>query len=355
MNGKTDRNPAAAVGVDESAGFVGIAWRRLRRDRYAMTGLYLIVALFVVAYLAPVLANSRPIAMRFEDRLYFPAVAELFPFKYVLRYPELRTLDFAEIRGDESISQLRAPVPYSPYESSLDEKLAPPSRSHWMGTDTLGRDVCSRVIHGAAIPLKVGLVAVAIALAIGLTLGSLAGYYGGVTDILISRLIEVVMCFPVLFLVLAVIAFLPPSIFNVMVVIGITRWTGIARYTRAEFIRIKNEDFAHAARALGASDRKIIFRHILPNSLAPVLVSAMFGVAGAILVEAALSFLGLGVQPPTPSWGGILSDAREFLDVAWWLALFPGLGIFITVTAYNVLGEGLRDASDPHHALPESR
>jgi peptide/nickel transport system permease protein len=355
MDKKPDGNPLEAKGAEESPGFVGIAWRRLKRDRYAMTGLYIIMALFIIAYLAPVLANSKPIAMRFEGRVYFPAVAELFPFKYILRYPELRTVDFSVVRGDKSISQWRAPVPYSPTETSLGDKLTPPSRRHWMGTDTLGRDVCSRVIHGAAIPLKVGLVAVAIALVIGLTLGSLAGYYGGVTEIVISRLIEVVMCFPVLFLVLAVIAFLPPSIFNIMVVIGITRWTGIARYARAEFLRIKNEDFAYAARAIGASDRKIIFRHILPNSLAPVLVSAMFGIAGAVLVEAALSFLGLGVQPPTPSWGGILSDAREFLDVAWWLALFPGLGIFITVTAYNILGEGLRDASDPRHALPESR
>lgn len=355
MNKEPDGNPVKVKSAEESTGFVGIAWRRLKRDRYAMTGLYVIIALFIVAYLAPVLASSKPIAMRFEGQLYFPAVAELFPFKHVLRYPELRALDFTVVRGDESIWRLRALIPYSPNESSLGEKLAPPSRRHWMGTDTLGRDVCSRVIHGAAIPLKVGLVAVAIALVIGLTLGSLAGYYGGVTDVVISRLIEVVMCFPVLFLVLAVIAFLPPSIFNIMVVIGITRWTGIARYTRAEFLRIKNEDFAYAARALGASDRKIIFRHILPNSLAPVLISAMFGIAGAVLVEAALSFLGLGVQPPTPSWGGILSDAREFLDVAWWLALFPGLGIFITVTAYNILGEGLRDASDPRHTLPESR
>jgi peptide/nickel transport system permease protein len=224
-----------------------------------------------------------------------------------------------------------------------------------MGTDTLGRDVCARVIHGARIPLKVGFVAAAIAVLIGLALGSLAGYYGGVVDVLISRFIEVVMCFPVLFLVLGVIAFLPPSIFNVMVIIGITRWTGIARYTRGEFLRIKNQDFAYAARALGATDRKIIFKHILPNSLSPILVSATFAVAGAILVEAALSFLGLGAQPPTPSWGAMLSDAREFLEVAWWLALFPGLGIFITVTAYNILGEGLRDASDPRHTLPDSR
>jgi peptide/nickel transport system permease protein len=318
-----------------------------------MSGLYIIFALFAIAYLAPTLANSKPLAMRYEGRTYFPAIADLFPLNHVLRYSELRSLDFRTLRSDDSVSMLSTPIPYSPFESALDEKLQPPSWRHWMGTDTLGRDVCSRVIHGAAIPLRIGFVAVAIAVLIGLTLGSLAGYYGGAIDIVISRFIEVVMSFPVLFLVLAVIAFLPPSIFNIMIIIGITRWTGIARYARAEFLRIKNEDYTFAARALGASDHKIIFRHILPNSLAPVLVSATFGIAGAILVEAALSFLGLGVQPPTPSWGGMLSDAQEVLDVAWWLALFPGLGIFITVTAYNIVGEGLRDASDPRHALPE--
>ena len=342
-------------GPEKSQGFLSVAWRRLRRDRYAMTGLYVIGGLLVVAYLAPIIANNKPIAMRFEGRTYFPAVADLVPFNLILDHRILRTLDFSQVRDDPSIMQLRTLAPYSPSEISLGEKLRPPNKRHWMGTDTLGRDVFSRVVHGAAIPLKVGFVAVSIALVIGLVLGSLAGYYGGIIDILISRLIEVVMSFPVLFLVLAVIAFLPPSIFNVMVIIGLTRWTGIARYARGEFLRLKGEDFTHAARAIGATDRKIIFRHILPNSLAPVLVSATFGVAGAILVEAALSFLGLGVQPPTPSWGSMLADAQEFLDVAWWLALFPGLGIFATVTAYNLLGEGLRDASDPRYVQSDQR
>jgi peptide/nickel transport system permease protein len=338
-----------------TAGIARVTWRRLRNDRYAMTALWIIVALFALAYLAPVIANDKPILVRLDDRTYFPALVELFPFNLVARYPELRGVDFTGVEDERVGFRVNAPIRYSPNVTSLDEKLESPSARHWMGTDTLGRDVASRVIHGAAIPLKVGFVAVAIALAIGLTLGALAGYHGGVTDIVISRFIEIVMCFPFFFLVLAVIAFLPPSIFNIMVIIGLTRWTGIARYARAEFMKIKAQDYAYAARALGATDRKIIFRHILPNSLAPVFVSATFGIAGAILVEAALSFLGLGVQPPTPSWGGMLSDAREFLDVAWWLALFPGLGIFITVTAYNVLGEGLRDASDPQHTLPSDR
>jgi peptide/nickel transport system permease protein len=356
MNDNLDED--ASVGTtdaEKSPGLSRLVWRRLRRDHMAMTGLGVIVTLCVISYLAPVLANNKPLMMRWQGRTYYPAVADLFPLNYILRYPELRAVNFSELREDRSIARLRAPIPYSPFESSLADKLRPPSRHHWMGTDTLGRDVMSRVIHGARIPLQVGFVAVSIAVLIGLTLGSLAGYYGGIVDVLISRFIEVVMCFPVLFLVLAVIAFLPPSIYNVMVIIGITRWTDIARYARGEFLRIKNQDFASAARALGVADRTIIFRHILPNSLAPILVSATFGIAGAILVEAALSFLGLGVQPPTPSWGGMLSDAREFLDVAWWLALFPGLGIFITVTAYNILGEGLRDASDPRQTLPVNR
>jgi peptide/nickel transport system permease protein len=234
--------------------------------------------------------------------------------------------------------------------TSLDERLEAPSRRHWLGTGELGRDVLARVLHGAGISLKVGLVATGISLVIGLLLGALAGYYGGLVDILLSRLIEIVTCFPFTFLLLAVIAFLPPSIYYVMIVIGITRWTDIARYTRAEFLRLKAREFSEAAKALGASDSKIIVRHILPNSLAPVLVTATFAVANAILIEAALSFLGLGTQPPTPSWGGILASARE-QDFAWWLTTFPGVAIFVTVTAYNLLGEGLRDASDPRDVL----
>ncbi|MFQ5510272.1 MAG: ABC transporter permease [Candidatus Krumholzibacteriia bacterium] len=341
--------------TDKSAGLAGILWQRLRRDRFAMTGLYIVLLLCAVSYLAPTLANDKPLIMRYEGRLYFPAVAELFPLNKILRYPELRGVDYDNLRDDPAIAILNPPVPYSPYETSLSERFQAPSRRHWMGTDDLGRDVSSRMIHGASVSLLVGFVAVGIALFIGLLAGALAGFYGGMVDIVVSRIIEVVMCFPSFFLILAVIAFLPPSIYNIMVVIGITRWTAIARYTRGEFLRLKKQDFAYAARALGASDRKIIFRHILPNSLAPILVSATFGIANAILIEAALSFLGFGVQPPAASWGGILSLAREYIEVAWWLATIPGLAIFVTVTGYNILGEGLRDASDPRQTLTESR
>jgi len=347
------RKPEADAEGSASPGYARIVWRNFKRDHVAVAALALIAVMFVVSYLAPVIANNKPLYMHWEGRSYFPAVSDLFPFNLALRYPELRMLDYARVRDDGSIRRIMPPVPCSPYETNLAEKLSAPGRQHWMGTDDLGRDVCSRMIHGASVSLKVGFVAVGIALVIGLFFGSLAGYYGGVVDILVSRLIEVVMCFPFFFLILAVIAFLPPSIYNIMIVIGITRWTTIARYARGEFLKIKRQDYAQAARALGATDPKIIFRHILPNSIAPVLVTATFGIANAILIEAALSFLGLGIQPPFASWGGILATAREFIEVAWWLATFPGLAIFLTVTAYNLAGEGLRDATDPRLALPE--
>jgi peptide/nickel transport system permease protein len=346
----------AFFGVTDDArspSFWRIVWKRVRRDRFAMAGLTVVAGMFVVSYLAPTIANNKPIVMRWNDKLYFPAVADMAPFKWLLHYPELFTMDFDKIKHDRSVALVMPVVPYSPISTSLDETFRPPDGTHWMGTDNLGRDVFARMIHGAGISLKVGLVAVGIALIIGVVTGAFAGFYGGIVDVLLSRVIEVVICFPFLFLILAVIVFLPPSIYNIMIVIGLTRWTSIARYTRGEFIRVKEQEFTEAARALGASDRKLIFRHILPNSLAPVLVTATFGVANAILIEAALSFLGLGIQPPTPSWGEILSVGRQYIEMAWWLATFPGLAIFITVTAYNLLGEGLRDATDPKVVHPQ--
>ncbi|HET6349217.1 MAG TPA: ABC transporter permease [Candidatus Krumholzibacteria bacterium] len=342
----TGTQPGSSSDSAGGRGFARVVWKRLRDDRYAMGGLLVISTLFMVAWLAPVLANNRPIVMHWQDRMLFPAVAEMVPFRFFMKYPELSSLNFEDLKHDESVALVMPPIPYSPIATALDSRLEQPGYRHWMGTDELGRDVLARIIYGTGISLKVGLVATGISLVIGMFVGALAGYYGGVADILLSRLIEIVICFPFLFLILAVIAFLPPSIYNIMIVIGITRWTDIARYTRAEFVRLKGHEFTEAARALGVRDGTIIFRHILPNSLAPVLVTATFGIASAVLIENSLTFLGLGVQPPTPSWGIILASARE-QDFAWWLTTFPGFAIFITVTAYNLLGEGLRDASDP--------
>jgi peptide/nickel transport system permease protein len=237
--------------------------------------------------------------------------------------------------------------PYNPNDIDRKHILEPPERLHPLGTDDLGRDVLSRMIWGSRISLSVGFVAVGISTLIGMLLGALAGYYGGWTDRIIMRFIDIMLSIPTFFLILAVIAFIGPSIWNIMIVIGITSWMGVARLVRAEFLTLKEREFVLAARAVGAGDLRIIFRHIMINSMAPVLVSAVLGVAGAVLVESALSFLGIGVQPPTPSWGNILNLGKDNIEIAWWLSVFPGFAILITVLGYNLLGEGIRDSIDP--------
>ncbi len=247
------------------------------------------------------------------------------------------------------ILAMLAPVisPFDPNDIDVKAILLAPSWQHWMGTDGLGRDVLSRMLHGGRISLLVGLVAVGIATAIGIVLGAIAGYYRGWVDTLIMRLVDVMLSIPSFFLILAVIAFLTPSIWNIMIVIGLTSWMGVTRLVRAEFLSLSGREFILASRALGAKDARLIFTHLLPNSLTPIIVSAVLGVAGAVLMESGLSFLGLGVQAPQASWGNILTDGKEYIQFAWWLSLFPGLAILITVLGYNLLGEGLRDALDP--------
>ena len=241
--------------------------------------------------------------------------------------------------------------PYDPDEINILHRFQPPGTpGHVLGTDSLGRDVLSRMIWGSRVSLKVGFVAVGLSTLIGLILGALAGYHGGLVDAAVMRFCDLMLCFPSMFLILAVIAVLEPSIWNVMVVIGLTSWMGVARLVRAELMSLRGRDFALAAKALGASDARIIWRHLLPNAMGPVLVTATLGVAGAILTESSLSFLGLGVQPPTPTWGAILSEGKNYLERAWWLSLYPGLAILITVLSYNLLGEGLREALSPHGA-----
>lgn len=268
-------------------------WSRFFRDKLAVAGLVIVLALFALSILTPVIA------------------------------------------------------PYDPSAIDVDNILMPPSAQHLFGTDDLGRDVFTRMLYGAGISLKVGFVAVGIATIIGVLLGAIAGYYGGMVDLIIMRFVDIMLCFPSFFLILAVIAFLEPSIFNIMAVIGLTSWMGITRLVRAEFLSLKERDFVLAARAMGASSPRIIFLHILPNAMTPVLVAATLGIASAVLTESALSFLGIGVQPPTPSWGNILTLGQSTLGVAWWLSLFPGMAILITVLGYNLLGEGIRDAIDP--------
>ncbi|MFQ8735220.1 MAG: ABC transporter permease [Bilophila wadsworthia] len=248
-----------------------------------------------------------------------------------------------------SAAALLAPwlSPYDPTALHLKSILVPPSAQFPLGTDALGRDVLSRLLYGARVSLWVGFVSVSISIAIGIALGLLAGYFRGIVDEIIMRGVDVMLCFPSFFLILAVIAFLEPSLNTIMVVIGLTSWMGVARLVRAETLSLRERDFVAAARLAGTRPFRIMVMHILPNALTPVLVSATLGIAGAILVESSLSFLGLGVQPPDPSWGNMLMEGKDVLEIAPWLSLYPGLAILITVLGYNLLGESLRDTLDP--------
>ncbi len=268
-------------------------WKRFKKNKLAIAGGVIVMALFAVALLAPVIS------------------------------------------------------PYNPDNIDRKHILEPPGIGHPLGTDDLGRDVLSRMIFGSRISLAVGFVAVGISTLIGMVLGALSGYYGGWLDRIVMRFIDIMLSIPTFFLILAVIAFIGPSIWNIMIIIGLTSWMGVSRLVRAEFLSLKEREFVLAARAIGAGDFRIIFRHIMINSMAPVLISAILGVAGAVLVESALSFLGLGVQPPAPSWGNILTLGKDNIEIAWWLSVFPGLAILVTVLGYNLLGEGIRDSIDP--------
>jgi len=247
------------------------------------------------------------------------------------------------------IIALLAPViaTHDPTEINLKEAYLPPSSGHYFGTDGLGRDLYSRIVYGTRIALMIGIVALGIATIIGIALGSIAGYFGGKADSIIMRFVDIMLCFPSFFLILSVIAFIGPNILNVMIIIGATSWMGIARLIRAEVLSLKSRDFIVASRALGRSNFYIILRHIIPNGIGPVLVNFVFGVAAAILTEVALSFLGLGVQPPNPSWGNILIEGKEAMAVCWWIVMFPGMAILVTVMAFNLLGEGIRDMLNP--------
>ena len=237
--------------------------------------------------------------------------------------------------------------PHDPHKPDVKRILEPPSMRHWLGTDQIGRDVFSRMLYGARVSLAVGFVSVGIATAIGIALGAGAGYHGGPVDGAVMRLVDLMLVFPRFFLLLAVLAFLKPSIWTIMVVIGLTGWMGVARLVRAEFLALKEREFVIWSQSIGASAFRIIWRHILPNAMGPVLVAMTLGIPAAILTESGLSFLGLGVRPPYATWGNILNEGKEVIELAWWLSVYPGLAILVTVLSYNLLGEGIRDALDP--------
>jgi len=294
------------------------AWRILKQDRLASAGLIILAVLILIAIAGKWLTDTQtgfdPATVRLVDKLRPPmaSISDLVPTE------ERPALGF-----------------------------------YLLGTDDLGRDVFSRMLQGSVVSLTIGFVAVGIATVLGIFFGALAGYYGDKrlgfisVDNLIMRFTDVMLCFPTFFLILTAVALLPPSIYNIMAIIGLTSWMGTARFVRAEFLSLREQDFVEAARALGLPAWRVLFIHMLPNAMAPVLVSATIGVASAILTESALSFLGFGVQPPDATWGNILSDGKSYIFDAPWLFFFPGFAIVIVVLAFNLLGEGLREALNP--------
>jgi peptide/nickel transport system permease protein len=322
-------------------------WRELRRNRRAFSGLWIVAVLAVVALVADFVANDKPYYIEVEEERYFPVLIDYGVMLGLRTWPEpLLNADYERL-AEGATRVWWPPIPYS--STGVDIRgdiFEAPSGAHWLGTDRLGRDVAAGMIHGARISLTIGIVVVTIQATIGILLGGIAGYYGGWVDLVLSRIFELVLGIPTFFLIITAAAILPPSIYILMAILGLTGWVGIARLIRSEFLKIRAQEFVIAAQGLGGSDARIMLRHILPNAIPPVLVSMSFGVATAILAESSLSFLGIGVPQHLVTWGSILAVARAN-TFAWWLAVFPGLAIFITVTAYNLLGDGLRDALDP--------
>ncbi len=319
--------------------------RALLRGRLTAAAAALLAALALLALTADLVASDLPVAASYEGKLYvMPGLLRPAALRAHDNQSLRRTMDKA--RGDWAWMPL---CEYGPEQQPkiLSDPPAAPDSAHWLGTDDRGRDVFARLVHGTRVSMLVGVLSVLLHVLIGLVVGTLAGYFRGRTDLVMSRLVEIGMTFPGFFLLLAIMALMErTSLMAIVLVLGLTRWTGVARLVRAETLRLRELDFVTAARACGASPLRIIVRHILPNAMGPVIVNATFGVATAIVAEAALTFLGFGTPPPTASWGELLAQGYE-LQNRWWLILCPGLLLFATVTSLNLLGEGLRDALDP--------
>jgi peptide/nickel transport system permease protein len=353
----------SAVPASRSRGFWSEAWIRFRRRKLAMLALCYVVFLTFVAIFAPAIAGTKPIVCKYKGQLYFPALGYLnrkwedpdgvfYRDKFRKIFPENLKKNDPEgwaiwplVYQDPYRRVRDGEWPEQPGNPSGDEGR--PNEHNIFGTDQQGFDVFAQMVHGTTIALSVGFVSMSIAATIGIAVGAVAGYFGSWVDMALSRVIELVMCIPSLVLILALIAILErPTIWHMMAILGCTRWTDIARLTRAEFMKLREADFVIAAQSIGVGRVRIMFRYILPNALAPILVPITFGIASAILIEASLSFLGFGAPPPNPSWGTLLSAGRSNYQL-WWLIVFPGTAIFLAVLAYNLIGEGIQDATDP--------
>ncbi|MBL8006775.1 MAG: ABC transporter permease [Ignavibacteria bacterium] len=337
----------------ESQKQVGVSYwslvkHQFRKNKLAMISMYIVVFLVFLALTADFLASSKPLYAVYNGETYFPVVKDYLNSMGVSKWsPDMININWKELEDNNKLeSVVWTPVPYGSREIDLSNSLSPPEGDHYLGTDGIGRDLLAGLIHGSRVSLSVGFIAAGIALLIGICLGSIAGFYGGKVDLLIMRFVEIMVTLPTFFLIITIVAIYGSSIWYIMMAIGLTSWTGDAKLIRGEVLKVRNMEYITAANSIGLPNRQIIFRHVIPNAIAPVLVSGAFAIAGAILTEAALSFLGFGVSATTVTWGSLLNEARGASN-AWWLAIFPGFMIFIAVVTYNLIGEGLRDALDP--------
>lgn len=292
---KLENENKNSINTTKKRGQWGELWRRLKKNKMAVAGLIILSIIVLVAIFAGFIADYDTVVIK----------------------------------------------------QNLSKTLKPPSAENWLGTDEFGRDIFARLIHGARVSLKVGVLAVALAIVVGGALGAVAGYYGGRFENIVMRIMDIFLAVPSILLAIAIVAALGPNLVNLMITIAISSIPSYARIVRASVLSIRDQEFVEAAKAIGASDARIIFKHIIPNALAPVIVQGTLGVAGAILSIAGLSFIGLGIQPPAPEWGAMLSGGRQYLRYAWWVTTFPGVAIMITILSLNLLGDGLRDALDP--------
>lgn len=381
-----DTGSAAPAPPEPSVSFWKRAWADTLKNKRARFSLVWVWVLIVLAVFAPFLANSHPLLLKQGGKWSSPALRHLTPSDVILlvlffagitlllckalpyRFLAFvglaivtsilcfllieppQVIVYSQYREDERAGLIEkavyAPVRYSPVDRQWEQRLDPPSRQHWFGMDGNGSDVLSRIIHAARIALSIGFISTGIEVTLGILIGGLMGYFAGRVDLFGMRLIEIFESVPRLFLLIAFVAFYGRNLYMIMAIIGLTAWTGDARFIRAEFLRLRNQDFVQAAKAGGLPLWSILFRHMLPNGITPVLVSASFGIAAAILAESTLSFLGLGLVEE-PSWGGMLDQARTAGRFVWWLTIYPGLAIFLTVFSYNLIGESMRDALDP--------
>jgi microcin C transport system permease protein len=322
-------------------------WRRFKRRRLAMASIILLFLMVAATFMAPVISNSKPIYLNYNGKSYFPVFKTYYPSEFDIS--DTLVMDYKNLKLSEKDTVIWPMVKWDPFESNqkVESYPSPPTRENLMGTDDRGRDVFSRVLYGFKYSILYAIAVWAISTVVAILLGGMMGYHGGRVDFWGQRVVEILSTVPTFFLLIILISIFSPTLTMLVIISSVFSWIGLSYYVRGEFLKNRQKEFVEAAKAMGASTYSIIFKHILPNSLTPVITFAPFAITANIVGLASLDFLGFGLEIPTPSWGELLSQAQKNFTVAWWLALYPSLALFFTLTLFNLIGEGIRDAMDP--------